>query len=366
MSRVMVHKLAGDLPQFVSRVFDEFAPPLSGKKVLIKPNILCPRPPEEGNTTHPDLVRAAVRECRSRGAADIKVGDCPAGLEGNSTNTARLAGILDASEGHFYPLSRRLTGVPVASRWVDTFYIPDALLEADYVINLAHFKLAQPTVFSGAIKNCYGYLPGGLKAQGHFKALGRRRFSDMLLTLMAVRPPDLSILEGIYAMDTQGPRGGRVRPWGGILAGSDPVALDATAMRLIGQDPATEYTYAAAVKRGLGVLAEEEIEIIGHLDPLPDFIVPLAREFNAKTETAGLLKQLGHVKPVVYREKCQPCSECDHCPAGAITVKDYAIVDEEKCISCFACAEFCPREAIQAPPGVCEGLMTGTFCRPAG
>jgi len=361
MSKVLVSKLDGDLPQQIRRIFDEFAPSLAGKTVLVKPNILCPTPPEEGNTTHPEVVRAAVRECQARGAIDIKVGDCPGALEGNSRITARACGILDACEGHFYPLARRLTKVPVTSRWVDSFYIPDALLEADYVLNLAHFKVTVQTTVTGSIKNCYGYQPGGLKSQGHFKALGRRRFSDLLLTLFAVRIPDLTILEGIYIMDTLGPRGGRVRPWGGILASRDPVALDATAIRLMGQDPAQEYTLTAAAERGMGTLAQHEIEVFGHLDPIPDFRMPEKGGFSSTAEAGKLLQQLGQVKPVVYREKCQPCQECSYCPVGAITVNGYPVIDEEKCISCFACAEFCPHEAIQAPPGECERLMRTIF-----
>lgn len=350
MSKVMLSRVAGDLPQQVTRIFDEFVPSLSGKKVLVKPNILCPTPPERGNTTHPDLVRAAVRECKARGAADIKVGDCPGGLAGNSRNTARLSGILDACEGHFYPLARRLTKVPVTSQWVDSFYLPDAVLEADYVLNLPHFKVVPPTTLSGAIKNCYGYLPGLLKLQGHVKAVDRRGFSDLLLTLFAVRMPDLSILEGIFAMDVMGPRDGRVRPWGAIVASPDAVALDATAMRLIGQDPVQEYTLTAAVKRGMGTLAEGETELMGHLDPMPDFQVPPKRESLTSAQVADILRRLEELKPVVHEEKCKPCGECSYCPVGAIAVKDYPVVDQDKCISCFACAEFCPQEAIQAPP----------------
>ena len=93
MSKVLVSRVDGDIPQQMARIFDEFAPTLAGKKVLIKPNILCPTPPEEGNTTHPDVVRAAVRECKARDAADIKVGDCPGGLEGNSRKVARLSDV---------------------------------------------------------------------------------------------------------------------------------------------------------------------------------------------------------------------------------------------------------------------------------
>ncbi|MDO8691091.1 MAG: DUF362 domain-containing protein [Dehalococcoidia bacterium] len=361
MPKVLVSKINNDVPQQIKRIFDEFVPGLKGKKVVIKPNILSPTPPEEGNTTHPDVVRAAVRECEARGALDIKVGDCPGSLEGNSRNTARLCGILDACEGHFYPLARRVTWTPVTNRWVDGFWFPDALLEADYVINLAHYKVTVQTTVTGAVKNCYGYLPGGLKPQNHFKAMGRRRFDDMLLALFSVRPPDLHIIEGIYMMDSLGPRGGRVRPWGGLLASPDPMAVDATAIRLMGADPASEYVLAMGAERGLGTWNQDEIEVVGQLDPIPDFRMPPKEGFFQTAAAGELLKQLGLLKPVVYKDKCKPCNECSYCPVGAITVQDYPVVDEEKCISCFVCAEFCPQEALQAPPGEGERLMVEIF-----
>lgn len=356
-----ISRVKEDIPGLIKQAFDVFAPGLQGKKVVIKPNILCPTPPEEGSTSHPELVRAAVRECKARGAADIKVGDNPGSICRNSKYVAEKSGIYEACEGHFYPLARRLTRVPIDNRWVDHFLFPDALLEADYIINLAHMKVSVQTSVTGAIKNCYGYLPGGTKAHNHFKALGKRRFNDVLLALIGVRPPDLHIMEGIYIMDTIGPRGGRIRPWGGIMASTDPIALDSTAIRLMGGDPAQEYTMTMGVERGLGVMAAEEIELIGHLDPIPDFRWPEKGGFYNTAEAGELLRQIGLLKPIVYKEKCNPCQECSYCPAGAITVKEYPVVDEEKCISCFACAEFCPNEAIQAPPEEAERLMVGIF-----
>lgn len=281
-------------------------------------------------------------------------------VEGNSRNTARLSGILDASEGYFYPLARRLTWVPVTSRWVEGFWFPAALLEADYVINLAHLKATVQTTVTGAIKNCYGYLPGGIKSQNHFKALGKRRFDDLLLTLFQVRPPDLHVIEGMYIMDTLGPRGGRVRPWGGILASNDPLAVDSTAIQLMGVDPNQEPVLSMGAERGLGTFNPDKIEVIGQLDPIPDFRMPQPGFYQ--TAVAGqLLKQIGHLKPVVYKEKCKPCNECSYCPVGAITVKKYPEVDMDRCISCFACAEFCPNEAIQSPPGEAERIMLEIF-----
>jgi uncharacterized protein (DUF362 family)/Pyruvate/2-oxoacid:ferredoxin oxidoreductase delta subunit len=360
MSKVFIASVEGDLAQPVGSIFDQFCQTLQGKKVLIKPNILSPTPPEAALTTHPDLVRAVVRECEARGAAEIKVGDCPGGLDRNSRHTAQQSGILEACLGHFFPLACRLARVPANSRYVEYFYVPQALLDADYVINLPKFKVSIQTTITGSIKNCYGYLAGGLKGQLHLKALGRRRFSEVLVSLFAVRPPDLSILEGLTIMDTLGPRGGRPRPWGRILASDDPVALDATAIRMMGQDPAREYSLNMAAERGFGTMSQDEIEILGEFAVIPDFVMP-GHGFWSTEEAGKLLWEMGTLKPVVYPERCEPCDQCDYCPVGAIRLDGQPIIDYEACISCFACAEFCPRGAIEAPAGRAEELMKSIF-----
>lgn len=311
--------------------------------------------------THPEVVRAVVRECKARGAADIKVGDNPGGIDRNSTFTAQKSGIVEASEGCFYGLAQRLQEVPASSKYVDTFLIPTAILEADYLINVPVFKTSVLSILTGAIKNLYGYVPGGLKGQLHFKAPGRRRFFEMLIDLMAIRPPDLHIIDGLTVMDGNGPRASRVRPLGKILASTDPVALDATVLRMMGVEPSTVHYLPVAEKRGLGTLREEEIEVVGEREPIADFQLPTVG-FWATEEAMKLLWQMGTLKPAVFPERCSPCDLCDkYCPTQAIRVVKYPVVDEVKCISCFACAEFCPVGALEAPAGKTDELMLEIF-----
>jgi len=61
-------------------------------------------------------------------------------------------------------------------------------------------------------------------------------------------------------------------------------------------------------------------------------------------------KQMMHsdVLPVVKEDKCTGCGRCrEWCPAGAITVKDKAVIDPEKCIGCGECTVTCTRKAIK-------------------
>ena len=48
-----------------------------GMKVLLKPNLLAARRPEQGVTTHPALVQAVIDWLRERGVEDITLADSP-------------------------------------------------------------------------------------------------------------------------------------------------------------------------------------------------------------------------------------------------------------------------------------------------
>src|SRR3990172_10346929 len=86
MVRVLIRDIE-DLQREVDYVFDQLAPDLSGKRVLIKPNMVVALPGDSGKITHPEVVRAVVRAVRARGGHPM-VGDNPAGYKYNSRITA--------------------------------------------------------------------------------------------------------------------------------------------------------------------------------------------------------------------------------------------------------------------------------------
>ncbi|HEY3316066.1 MAG TPA: DUF362 domain-containing protein [Bacillota bacterium] len=355
MSRVMVidvdpGRLEADLRAAVEKIFDRFQVRLAGKKVLVKPNILAGLPPEMGVTTNPAVVGAIVDACLAQGA-EVSVGDNPGGVDRNSQSTARACGIYQASRGHFKSLSERVVEVPTKSRFVPSFPISKAVLDADYLINVPCFKTHTLTTITGAVKNCFGWIAGGYKARLHLAAPSRNRFQELLMDIYQIRVPDLNIVDGLLAMEGNGPTHGQVRPLGKLLASDDAVALDATMCRMIGVDPAGLKLFQIAADRGLGRWAESDVEVEGSFAVIPDFKKPT--DFSVSpTEQVSLLQDIGTTVPAVKEESCALCGDCEtNCPAKAITMNPYPVVDPRKCIACFCCAELCVEGAMEVPSG---------------
>jgi len=135
--------------------------------------------------------------------------------------------------------------------------LPKTLLAADVFITLPVLKTHATTVFTGALKNQFGCVPR------HDRILLHPRLDSVLVALNRILRPGLTIMDGIIGMEGRGPINGRPREYGRIIAGTDPVAVDATAMRLVGIDPMTARHIRLAAEEGLGCIDESEIDIDG-------------------------------------------------------------------------------------------------------
>ncbi len=331
----------------VERAFEELAPPLEGKRVLLKPNVLGPCPPEQHVTTHPGVVSAAVAACRRRGAAEIIVGDNP-GMTGygSTDHAARVAGIVEAADGCYRNLAESPRPVHGATPRFDRLPVSRAVLDADVVVNLPKMKTHVATALTGAVKNTFGYVVGAAKTGLHARYAGPKRFARAVLDVFAIRPPDVSIMDAVYAMEGQGPSGGRPRFVGRVLASRDAAALDAVVARMMGFRPDRVPVLEAARKRGLGETNLDRIRIEGPAEPIPGFRRPRIGTGVGSYATV-VMGWFFVTQPRADRGKCVRCGTCARqCPVDAIRMNPYPAIDAEKCISCFCCHEFCKYKAM--------------------
>jgi len=236
-----------------------------GRRVLLKPNLIVPRPSEAAVTTHPEIVRAMALIVREAGGRPF-VGDSPA--SGSAAQVARAAGIaavareLGLEIADLAKRPRTCAGGPGSPhKWIRC---GAEALEADVVINLPKLKTHGQMGMSLAVKNLFGVVAGKRKALFHFwSGNDAVRFGRLLVAIARLVKPALSILDGVVALEGGGPTSGDPRPLGMLAASADPVALDRVVLELLGIAPERIPHMQAAQELGYGEQDLGKIEIVG-------------------------------------------------------------------------------------------------------
>jgi uncharacterized protein (DUF362 family)/Pyruvate/2-oxoacid:ferredoxin oxidoreductase delta subunit len=352
MSKVLIRPAAYEnIRQAVDRAFELFPCSLTGKKVMIKPNVLRSSTAQESIVTNPALLRAVVEKVETMAPASIVVGDNP-GLVSYGANEESFTrtGLMEASKGHYQNIGNDSRKVAFNAAYLPTVSVSQAILDADFVISLPKFKTHGLTVLTGAIKNSYGILPGAQKAMLHKAAGSPERFHEVVVEVFRLRVPDLFIVDAVIGMEGNGPASPDLRNIGLVLASDNAVALDSVIATMMGVEPGRLRFLRKAKELGLGDYELNSIEVVGELKPLPDFkLPPLGGDAILKNETMqNLIHTRTLLRPQADPDKCTACNTCvDHCPVSALSMVDnLPQVDAGKCIACFCCQEMCPEKAI--------------------
>ena len=329
-----------------------------GEKILLKVNLLVGEVPEKCVNTHPAVFRAVAELFAAKGAI-VQYGDSPG--FGAPNAAAKKSGIADVADELKIELVDFKEGREVffeQGNQNKSFYIANGVLDADGLISLPKMKTHALERFTGAIKNQFGCVVGMRKGEFHVKLPDATDFARMLVDLNSFVKPRLYIMDGIMAMEGNGPRGGTPRAMNVLLFSTDPVALDATASRMINLNPLYVPTTLVGGQTGAGTFNEEEIEIVG--DTLKDFI---CMDFNVERTPVKTVKKNGVntflknrliAKPVIIEDKCTQCGTCVHsCPVEGKAINwlnedktKAPVYDYKKCIRCYCCQEMCPESAI--------------------
>jgi uncharacterized protein (DUF362 family) len=235
----------------------------AGSRVVIKVNLSTPfQENAEASNTHPHLLDAVLAMVRER-TDSIVVGESN-GMRYDTEQAFEVSG--------YYPIiakhgARALNFT--RDQWVETgeaelrgWPVAKTLLEADVFITLPVLKTHATTVFTGALKNQFGCYPQ------HNRILLHPRLDRVLVLINKVARPRIAIMDGIVAMEGRGPINGKARRFDVVLGSTDVVALDATAMRLVGIDPFTSRHVRWASEAGLGQIASEHVEVDGDFEGL--------------------------------------------------------------------------------------------------
>ncbi len=332
----------GGLKQFVK----------AGDRVHIKPNLLTAKTPDKAATTHPSVVRRVVSIVKELGG-EVTIGDSPAGISTPIEEYWKKSGLeqvaLDTGARLIRFEKNKVREKQVNGR---SYYIAKAVADADVVINLCKLKTHNLVLFTGAIKNMFGVIPGFRKSEYHKQAPKVNAFSEIIVDIFSVVRPQINIMDAVVAMEGNGPSAGSPKKLGLIFASTDAVALDSVAASLIGFNDGEIKTTETAYDRGLGEKRKERIQLKGvDLKAYQDldFDLPTNRFLNyIPTSLIQFFGRYVWVRPKPNIDMCKRCGACiENCPTQAMKSEEgFPVIDYSKCINCFCCDEICPHDAI--------------------
>lgn len=337
----------------------EAAGGVSGKSVMLKPNLLAWRRDDDPQAVHPRFIVETAKLFLDAGASRVAI------LENPAIQTApqilRSMGVADelkrlgVASANFANYKKQ---PPLDAVCFHNLEIADEFREFDFVADLAKAKTHGMMTLTLCVKNLFGLVNGGDRLGWHL-AVGRDydMFADMLLDLYLVVRPAFCLLDAVTCMEGNGPGAGTPADRRFIAGGTDALALDNVASRVLGVDPDELHLIKRAKARGL-LPSSETVDIA---DALP-VCEPLALPDRPVLDMAQLhlgvgiprwaqkpLRKMLVVNPKLDPAKCVGCGVCvKMCPPKSLKlVKGKPAFDLPHCIRCFCCQEHCPKGAIE-------------------
>jgi len=262
-----------------------------GASIALKPNLVVSKPASSGATTHPEIVKAVVEYLRGKGYERISI------MEGSWVGDSTAKAFTAAGYREF---SAEL-GVPLIDLQLDSWKrydaggglkvaVCDRAMTADFIINLPVVKGHCQTTVTCALKNLKGCMPDGEKRRFHELGL-----HEPIARLNRVLRPGFILADAICG-DLDFEEGGNPVPMDRLMAGLDPVLLDAYACRLLGHDPSEVAYIGLAEQYGVGSANLAAVRVI---------------ELGDKEAAPAAAPRSGRVKALAARiDERSACSAC--------------------------------------------------------
>ncbi|MCI4625405.1 MAG: DUF362 domain-containing protein [Candidatus Magnetoovum sp. WYHC-5] len=316
-----------------------------GKRVLVKPNLLMGVTPERAIVTHPMIIKIVCEYALSKGA-NVLVSDSPA--LGRFEKVVKQSGLLDALSGMGVTLKEFSSSRKVNNGTFTRLEIAADALDCDVIINIPKLKTHVQMGMTLAIKNLFGTVVGFQKSGWHFN-IGENgdKFAELLVNIYTTLRPTINILDGVLALEGDGPgTSGKPRHIGVLMASADALSVDLAVCEMLAVNPF--WLPTNRVGRNLGLIDDYSVE--GQWPTVEGFVLPknknivfgpnFAKNFVRKNFTS---------RPQNISLSCKLCNECVNiCPAKAIdNLGNRLSFDYQKCIRCYCCLEVCPHQAIK-------------------
>jgi uncharacterized protein (DUF362 family) len=242
-------KIIGGMGRFVK----------AGQTVVIKPNISWDVPPDGGANTSPELVASVIKHCRDAGASKVYVMDHSIEYWENSKKNSLIGAAIESAGGVYAPSeSDSYYGkITVSGSVLKEALIHETLLEGDVLISvpvLKHHGGAGVSISAKGLMGCVwnrrAYHADGLQ----------RCIADFL----AVRKPDLNVIDAGLVVTRHGPRGGSASDlvrMDSLLISADVVASDSAGAMMLGHKPRDIEHIRLAAQAGHGEIDLSKLNI---------------------------------------------------------------------------------------------------------
>ena len=342
-------------------------PYFNNKSILLKPNALAP---SKNAYTPPEMINELIKILKNEANPnEITLGDSTMTkkLTSITFNRTKINHICQQNETrviNFFESERIKVKLNNPNYEIEEYlYIPKEISDSDIIINLPKLKTHSGYIYTAAIKNLFGLL--GNKMKMHMVHKNKIEFQQMLADIyFAVEetnntelPKVLTIMDAVMAMEGKGPRAGKPRKVGLLIAGFNPAAVDIVGYTLMNGNPTDLEAITSVAKRTNLPVDVSQLEILGEKDVqkfiIHDFKKPRVSLLKEdRIQDSGLFSKISErmtkISIIVNRNKCVLCGECvKHCPAEVMSQKnDKIYVDHDLCIECYCCGESCPNGAI--------------------
>lgn len=325
------------------------------EKILIKPNFLRAGKIGDAITTHPEIIKAVCLAVKNAGGIPI-IGDSPG--KGTVEKLIAASGLSEFIKQYNFKIADCNTPVVkkkiIGNREIK-FTVFKGFDECDKIFSLAKLKTHGQMFYTGAVKNLFGLIPGALKPELHFKFSDPYKFAEMIVDLYEFAEPSLSIIDGITAMEGNGPGAGVPKNLNCLIVSENAAAADICALRIINETPQYSPIIDVCVKRKIAPKNIDGIELFG--DNIEDFVDKKFKKISNPMKMTsflpvnffdGLLKFAVLSRPLVNQKICVKCKACvEICHSKAVSLENNRILfDYKKCIRCYCCQEICPAGAI--------------------
>lgn len=376
--------LEKNLDMFLEENYD-LLPGKNQARILLKPNLNSNMNALTGNTTDLRIIECVIRLLRKRGYKDIVIAEgTNSGFYRNEIDVAsrlKIRMLAHVCGVNFLDLNY-CNGSEIIFANNKKAHVAKDCLEADLFINLPKLKMHHEVGISACLKNMMGCLIGQENKKKTHQDLARN-----IVHLNTYLRPHLHIVDGLIAMEGNGPSDGIPIRMDTIIAGTNPYFLDMVCAELVGMH-FREIPYLRVAEEW-GLISAEDTSVLENLDLAEfkrDLLKPhvplllrivcnphLQKYFQMLRHAPGLYElcntkfmgdvflRLGirqehfiredlHIEGmVIHRDTCPPgCTKCsDYCPLGLDVPEILSNGDESACIKCLYCYMVCPKEAIR-------------------